>query len=389
MPARPDSIDGHRPPQYNPDMPGEPQKGSADALAYPDIGATVYRSAVPDGLADELPGLYGSLFATEAWFRIYDETEASGACVLAAPRHVLLFSHRGDTVEVLNKAFPMSAGDAARACRALFRALPQARRIHLEVLFPPAELPLPKRVLVWADDLVAPLPGGAAGYTASLGKRTRKNLRAYENRLRRRHPDAVTTTLPPGPESRALVEQFLAWHLERSRRHKIVSVYTSKPEQRDQLARLVEEAGESQVTTIAGRPAAIEFLFFVGASATVYAGAFDPAYDDVHLGLLSTYWAVRGTAARGARSCHLLWGTAYYKRLLGAEPVTATRLSVFRSQTARLRSPKEAADVVARRLKRSREYYWRSRHVARRALDALTRLARGSTSTGPNRPGAD
>ena len=103
--------------------------------------------------------------------------------------------------------------------------------------------------------MVVALPDGADGYTASLGKRTRKNLRNYENGLRLLHPDTTTTIVPPGPESRALVEQFLAWHLERSGRLKIASVYVTKPEQRGQLALLAAKAGESQVTAIAGRPA--------------------------------------------------------------------------------------------------------------------------------------
>ena len=369
-------------------MPRDPHKGDGDSFDYPDLGATVYLSAVPAGLAEELPHLYGSLFATAEWFNIFDETEATGACVLAAPRHVLLYTQSGDTIEVLNKAFPMPVRDATRTCKALFRALPHARRIHLEVLFPPQQLRLPKRVLVRADDMVVALPGDAQRYAASLGKRTRKNLRAYDNRLRRLYPDTATTLLPPGPESHPLVDQFLAWHLERSRRRKITSVYVSKPEQRGQLSRLVAEAAETQVTTIAGRPAAIEFIFFVGDSATVYAGAFDPAYDDVHLGLLSTYWAIREAAARGARDCHLLWGTSYYKRHLGAQPVRATRLSIFRSQTARLYSPREAAELFVRRLKSSPEYYWRSRRVARRALDALSPRVRAGTSTDDRGPAA-
>jgi hypothetical protein len=369
-------------------MPRDPHRGGGGSFVYPDLGATVYPTAVPAGLAEELPGLYGSLFATTAWFSTFDEIEATGACVLDFPRHVLLFTPRGDTIEILNKAFPMAALDARRACKALFRAFPRARRIHLEVLFFPRELRLPRRVLVSADDMVVALPDGADGYTASLGKRTRKNLRNYENGLRLLHPDTTTTIVPPGPESRALVEQFLAWHLERSGRLKIASVYVTKPEQRGQLALLAAKAGESQVTAIAGHAAAIEFIFFVGASATVYAGAFDPAYEDQHLGLLSTYWAVREAAARGARDCHLLWGTSYYKCRLGAVPVRATRLSVFRSQSARLFSPKESAEVLVGHLKRHREYYWRSRHTARRVLDALLRSAGRVTSTNSCGPGA-
>jgi len=338
-------------------------------LRYPDLGAEVELGRVPDGIIDELPGLYGSIFSTGPWFRIVDEATPTGACSLSGPRHVLLFAEDGDTVEVLNKAFPMAPVDAARACKALFRALPRARRIHVEVMFPPAELHVPKRVLYSADDMVVELPGSAEGYYASLGKKTRKNVRNFENRLRRAHPDVTTDIVEVGDRARELVDQFLVWHLARAREGGYVSGYVSKPKQAAQTTELVRGGAEAQLTTIGGRLAAIEFLFFVGPDANIYAGSFDAAYRDLDLGFLSTYWALRETARRGARRCHLLWGTDYYKALLGAHPERATRLSVFRSQTARLHSLDEAREVAWRDLRRrGQRDYWGARHAAGRLI---------------------
>ena len=324
---------------------------------------------MPDALVAELPELYGSLFCTEPWFRIFDEAEPAGACVLADPRHVLLFSLNGDTVEVLNKAFAMEPRDAARACRALFRALPRVRRIHLEVMFPPTELHGPKRVLYSADDMVVDLPGSAEGYYASLGKKTRKNVRNFENRLRRAHPDTTVEIVEVGDQAEELVEQFLVWHLARAKERGFVSGYVSKPKQAAQTTELVRGGAEAQLMTIGGRLAAIEFLFFVGPDANIYAGSFDATYSDLDLGFLSTYWALRAAAGRGVRRCHLLWGTDYYKTLLGARPERASRLSVFRSQTARLHSLGEAKEVAWRDLRRrGQRDYWRARHVAGRFI---------------------
>lgn len=342
------------------------------ALTYPDLRAAVRLGPVPTELSAELPALYGSVFATEDWFRIFDDATAEGACVLDDPRHVLLFTIAGDTVEVLNKAFPIPPADAARACRALFRALPRARRIHLEVLFEPRELGLPLRVLSKADDLVIDLPGGLDAYAASLGRRTRKNLRNYENRLRREHGEPVVERHTSPAAAARYFDQFLHWHLERAGRQGIDSGFVLKPRQADQLAQLVGQLGEAQTVTIHGELAAVEFLFFIGPEATVYAGSFAEAFEDVHLGMLSTFWAVQETARRGARRCHLLWTTGYYKSLLGARPVTATRLSVFRSQGARLHSPGEAWRAAQRHRQSLRKAYWDARHAARGAVEALT-----------------
>jgi hypothetical protein len=334
-------------------------------IACPDLGAFVHLGSVPEGVLDELPDLYGSLFSTETWFRIVDQTEPSGACILQDPRHVLLFRAAKDTVDVLNKAFPMAPADAGRACAALFRALPRARRIHLEVLFPPAQLTLPKRALYWADDLVVDLPATVAEYTASLGKSTRKNLRNFENRLRRQCPDVTTETFVVGDRSEAVMALFLRWHLARLGGRGIVSGYESRAEQPAQVAALIGELGRAQVTTIEGSPAAIEFVFHVGREATLYAGSFDERFADLHLGFLSTYWAICQAIREGALRCHLLWSTDYYKSLLGAKPVRATRLSVFCTQLARVYSLREGAETARRRITRSGPY-WRARHVARR-----------------------
>ncbi|HTX70927.1 MAG TPA: GNAT family N-acetyltransferase [Thermoleophilia bacterium] len=352
---------------------------------YPRLGAEVSLGPVPDRLVEELPALYGSLFSTGDWFRIFDEVTPGGSCILSDPRHVLLFHQKGDTVDVLNKAFAIAPTDAARACRALFDALPRARRIHLEVMFPPAELHAPKRVLYSAEDMVVDLHGSPDAYYSSLGKKTRKNVRNMDNRLRRAQPDVTTEIVQVGDRASELVGQFLTWHLPRAKERGFVSGYVSKPKQAAQTTELVRAGAEAQLTSIGGRLAAIEFIFYVGPDANLYAGSFDAAYGDLNLGFLSTYWALRETARRGARRCHLLWGTDYYKTLLGARPERATRLSVFRSQTARLHSLDEAREVAVRDARRrGQRDYWRARHAAGRLVRRYRR-----EQPGPDRDGAD
>jgi len=349
-------------------------KEGAKALRLPDLGATVIAGPVPDDLLGELPALYSSLFSTRAWFSAFDQKTPDGACVLDDPRQVLAFCREGDTVEILNKAFPISPAAAARGCRAIFRALPRTRLIHLEVLFSPPQLHLPKRVLSAADDLVIELPPSVEDYVASLGQRTRKNLRHSDNRLRREHPDVTTTIFAPSPdEMRDLAEQYVEWNIARLRTRGSVSGFESGPERRPKLIALLQQGGaEAHATTIDGRLAAVEFVFYVGDEATIYAGSFDEAYSDVHLGFLSTCWAINETIRRGARRCHLLWTTGYYKRHLGARPVTATRLSVFPTQVARLWSLGEAREVATKNAKeKGRRTYWRARHGARRAAERL------------------
>jgi len=335
---------------------------------YSDLRARVAPGEVPDGAAEEIRDLYGSLFATVDWFVTHDDAVAMGTCTLEEPRHVVLFEMQGDTIEVLNKTFAIAPEDVRRACEALFRALPAARRIHFEVMFPPRELRLPKRVLYWTDHMIVPLPASVEEYQEQLGKSTRRNLRTYENRLRRDFPGLHTEVVVPGPDSRALVNLFLEWKTDRFGTLGRDTYWQKDPRLADRFVALLQRCGEVHMTTLVDGPAAIVFAFPVGPAVCAQEAAFDTRYDYYHLGLLAWYWLACDAIARGLSSMNLLWGTATYKRRLGAVPRRATTVSVFRHQTDRLYSLGEAREVVALRLRRSKAYYWRARAYARRLV---------------------
>ncbi len=343
--------------------------------------ATVYLSGVPEGADREVDALYSSLFSTVDYFSTYDDAQPTGAVVLAAPRHILLFAAEGDTIEVLNKAIVMAPEDARRACLALFRAVPGARRIHLEVMFPPRLLGLARRELYTADDMVVSLPASLEDYLAGLGQSTRQNLRRYQNRLRRAYPDLSTAVLPPEPERDDRFDLYLEWKRRRLQSQGETLYFDRLPDRIPRFRELLRRRGEIHLTSVGERIVAIVYTFPVGQACYAYQYAYDPDLDYYHLGLLSQYWVVADSLARGMRRVNFLWGTTYYKERLGARPVRAARLSVFRSQPARLYSLGEAWEVQARRLRKSRDLYWRARGAAgKRAREwrerALTTRAR-------------
>ena len=92
----------------------------------------------------------------------------TGACVLAQPRHVLLFTREGREIEVLNRFFDLGLGEADRACRALFRAYPDVRRVRLEVTGPPDELSFPWSLEEEATFMEIDLPSSVDEYYRSL-----------------------------------------------------------------------------------------------------------------------------------------------------------------------------------------------------------------------------
>ena len=337
---------------------------------FPDLGAVVYPCSAPNGAREELPFLYSSLFATWDWFVTHDDPGTMGVCTLDDPRHVVFFHVAGDTVEVLNKAFPVAAPDVRRICAALFRAFPTARRIHLEVMWPETELGLPHRTLYSTDHMVIDLPATFDDYLATLGKRTRSHLRYYERRLRRDHPSLATEIVRPDAEAAALFELFLSWKTCRFHERDCSTYWDDDPRLAERFVALLRRCGEAHITSIAGVPAAIRFVFPVGTSICMQESAFDPRYEKYRLGSLTLSWVIKDAIARGATSVNLLWGTTGFKELLGATPRRATALSVFRTPSSRLMSLGEAGEVLRRRTRRSMQSrYWDARRSARRMLE--------------------
>jgi CelD/BcsL family acetyltransferase involved in cellulose biosynthesis len=357
-------------------MLSKPRPATGDAkLEFADLAVTIYQGSIPEGLADDLERLYGSLFSTIDWFETHDDARPDGACVLERPSHVLMFRRDGDTVEVLNKTFEIAPRDAWRACAALFRAFPGARRIHVEVMCPPQELRVPMRVLYTTDHMIIDLPGSTDEYYQSLGRSTRRNLRSARNRLRREHPDAETRVLRPGEGAVELLDEFLRWKRDRFRDKGRTTYWDDDPRLEKRFLELLRRRGEAHVLEIAGRRAAINFVFPVGDTICAQESSFDPGYTRLDLGLLSQYETVLNAIEQGARRMNLLWGSEAHKQHFGAVAHRATALSVFRSQAARLWSLDEAMDVGRRRLRKASEaYYWKSRRASRDKVERLRRL---------------
>ncbi|HTX70928.1 MAG TPA: GNAT family N-acetyltransferase [Thermoleophilia bacterium] len=355
------------------------------ALEYPDLRATVFPASVPPGLAEELPELYGTLLSTLDWFEVEDKVAPTGACVLEQPHHVVLFSVSGDTIEVLNKEFDIGPRSAERLCRALFRAFPGARRVHLEVLFPPHTFGLPKRYLYWTDHMIVDLPDSVDEYLASLGKRTRREVRSKRRRLEEAYPDTAIEILMSSDDPGEYVRELIAWKNLRFNARGEETAWQSIPNSDERLAELTRRRGQIRVTRIDGRVAALNFLFPVGTAVYALQSGFDPRYEDFSLGFLNTYENIADAIRTGHRRVSLLWGQEEHKRRFGAKPRRATRLSVFRRQTDRLYSLDEAWEVVRRELRRRGEReYWRARHAAGRQARRLGLLRRPASGDSPD-----
>ncbi|HTX70930.1 MAG TPA: GNAT family N-acetyltransferase, partial [Thermoleophilia bacterium] len=342
-------------------------------FVFDDLGADVRARVDPATYAAELDALYSSLFATVDWFETHEDPPWMGACLLEHPRHVLLFTGKGDGIEILNKAFALAPADVERACRALFRAFPHVRHVRIEVMFPPADLRGWRLELFASNHMIVQLPSSEDDYFASLGKSTRKDLRQYRNRLARDFPDLSTEVFPSPGSDRVpgLFSLLLEWKTARFHERGDTTYWEEYPGMVDSFLALLERRGEVHLTTISGEPAALVFAFPVGDGTCAQEWAFDPAYHRYRLGMVSQYWLTSDAISRGYATVNMLWGTEDHKSHLGATPVRASTLLVFRDAQGFLTTPQtwQVAWRGARR--RTTALYWRARHQAGARLRSM------------------
>lgn len=355
------------------------------AFSFPDYRASVLLGPIPDELFAELPELYHSLFSTREWFESHETWRPVGACVLDEPRHVLILGDEGSrTLRVYNKTFAMAPADVVRACRAIFRASPQTNRLHFNVGFPPRLLGLPLRELGHTDHYVVPLPATMQEYEASLGKSTRRNLRLYDNRLRRAHPEASSEVyVPDAGQAAALLDRLVAWKIARFSARGRTTYWETRRDEHDALLQLLLTAGGvAQVTLIDDEPAAVTLIFFTGGTATAQEWAHDPRYEPLHLGFISLRDAVRLAIDRGAQRMDLLWGNGDFKERFGGRVTRNASVSVFPRGLARFSSLDEARHVYAVRVRREAGHvYWDLRHRGGRMIRSVRRGVRDAAAT--------
>jgi hypothetical protein len=352
---------------------GGPGATAADRLSYVDLGATVHRDGnladVPADVLAELPSLYGSPFSTAEYFAIYDRPRRVSVCELREPRHVVVFAPHGATADVLNKVAAIEPAAFERVVAAIFRAHPELRRIRAEIKFPPHELTRPLRQTYRSDDQVIELPADPSAWESRLGASTRKHLHRYRNGLRRKYPAFRLDTLEGGAITLPLVEQTLEWNRQRISAKGDSWMFADDQEATaDRLWRLLQGHGVALCGHVGDERVATHLRLFVGDDCWAHTGGFDPAYADVHLGMLMTSFSICDAITRGSARFHLTWGTVEYKQHLGAAPVTAYRVSVYRSRLDRALYARERWALLVRD---RRDLYWRARGALKRRLKAM------------------
>jgi hypothetical protein len=93
------------------------------------------------------------------------------------------------------------------------------------------------------------------------------------------------------------------------------------------------------------------------------------------------YFTVVESIERACARTHMLWGTPVYKQRLGAVPVPAYQVSLFRAPPYKVLFARESwhKDELDR-------IYWRARHGAKRTVTTLAGAVRRRSQPDEERP---
>lgn len=341
-----------------------------------------YENTVPYFADAALQKLYGSLFASLAYGRVYGGHENASTYVERdgdTPRCVWLYRVDGDDVHVLNEGIRIGHDEVQRFASHIFAAHRAARRIVFHAVQAPAwRPPVPYLRYNCLEDTVLTLPHSAPEYLASLGKSTRSYINRYLNKLKRDFPAFDFQTFAAHEIDPQQVWRIIEFNRSRMQNKGKDSINDDETTRR--IIRLAQKCGMVAVLTIGGRICAGTINYRVGDNYFLEAIAHDPAYNDYRLGTLCCYLTICECIARGGGEYHFLWGEDDYKARLGGTRRDLEHLVLYRSHWQMLASPGAVLrDLRAAGSRKLRLWLRDARHrdtVVARAATALADAVR-------------
>lgn len=319
----------------------------ADAVRRADIQCF---DSVPPFLPAELDALYQHLNASFRHHVFRDRAHGARAYVARGedgPLAIFLFHIEKKRLRVLNEMVEIPAEEIERFACFAFECFPAISTISFSLIGSQVgRLPLPFQQHGHSEDIIVSLPASPEAYLASLGSKTRHNIRHQLKALARDCPHLHFITLEGGGIQPQQVRELLA--LKHSNTDDKGITFGISPEE---TAWLVDEACGNGLLLLAledGRIRGGSLSLRLGDHYFAHVVAYAPAFASYSLGMLCCYLAMQEKIARKAKEAHLSWGRQQYKFKLGGVQRNMTNLDIYRSRFAYWRhAPRLARHATA------------------------------------------
>ncbi|MRW89945.1 GNAT family N-acetyltransferase [Duganella sp. FT80W] len=297
-----------------------------------------WRDHVPDWTGPALERLYGNLFASLPQFRASRGLHAAHTYAVyqrGELRTLFVFSLRHGVVTLYNEVIALSAAEIQDFADYVFAEFATAQVISLRAVQAGRHVyRYPSQQYDYLEDTVVTLPDNVAGYTDSLSKNTRRNVRRYGQSVARELPGyrfSVTEGAAVDPRQIDAVIALNHARMAGKQRRSIIDQAET-----ERLQSLARSCGLVALVTIDGRVCAGAISYRVGDNFFLVVLAHAPEYDRYSLGFLCCYWTISACIERGGREFHFLWGRYDYKRLFLGQLRQLDQVQLYRSRLALL-----------------------------------------------------
>ena len=298
-----------------------------------EITISCYLHEIPPFVERDLVRLYGHLFSSLPFFRIFKSLEDVSTYVVRQGGQaitVLLFRYKEGEIDVFNEMIRIDEAELQRFASYMFAKFDRACVISFKAIQTNLQsLPFPFQQHNAKDDFVILLSRMPQDYTARLGKATRANIKRYMKRLVQNHPSFSYQFY----EKEDIDEQHIRAIIDLSKdrisaRKKKFGVDENETQG---LIRLAKVCGMVNVVRINGRLCAGTISYRTGSGYIAVVNAHDAQFDEYWLGTLCYYLTICESMVRGGKAFHMGGGRyEYKKRLLGVRQ-DMDRIEIYRS----------------------------------------------------------
>ncbi|MFC5549597.1 GNAT family N-acetyltransferase [Massilia aerilata] len=336
--------------------------------------------ALPPQLETELDALYQHFNSSLKHFAF--RARAQGARAYVARRDgrtlaIFLFHLEHGRITVLNEMVAIPAEEIERFARFAFARFSAASVIAFSLIgIDSGALSLPFQQHGHSEDIIVSLPASADAYLASLGPKTRHNIRHQMKAISRDRPELQFQTFEnAGIRRQQLMDLFA---LKQSNTDRKGIAFGISPEEAEWMVHQAQAGGLLLVAMAGDKLCGGSLSLKLGDRYFAYVVAFEPGLGKYSLGMLCCYLAMLEKIARKGKQAHLSWGRQQYKfKLLGVQHDMAN-IDIYRSRMAYWRhAPGRAKHAAADYVDRCKRTLLDSEHRAG-SLAAMVRTAIGA-----------
>lgn len=311
-------------------------------LQPPDRAAPEYEvsmscyDSVPPSLETELNQLYHHITSSLCHHAIARRARHAQAYVArrgVQPLAIFLFEREKRSIMVFNEMMQLTSQEIERFANYVFHRFPSVDRLSFSKIGKDiGSLSRPWQQYGSAEDIVVSLPATPEAYLASLGAKTRYNIKHQMKAIAADFPRFSFETY----EKNAIKKEHVLGliDLKKSSIDDKRIKFGISPEDTAWMIELAKTNGLLVVALLDGKVCGGSLSFSLGDHYFAYVNGYDTRFAKYSLGMLCCYLAMQETIQRGAKEAHLLWGRNPYKfKLLGVARDMAN-VDIYRSRVA-------------------------------------------------------